>query len=325
MTTVSAQTNTSTIKPKTETDPAAPVAPTATAAPAPAAPAEAVAVSAQTATPSSSPAPAAGSTSGAEAGTTVAAAESRAASAPAPAVSTMEAPAVPATAPPAPAVATAAPPDLRALVAQLLKMLATSAVEAVEAVVALMMADLRVVFGVPSLGQGVANRHVPNALHPSDSIVVLLKQTLTRSSLSDLSAPTFDRARTSRLGFDELTPVTPVTVMLKSTVPVLADGARHPGSLGLPTPTEQAVTALVAMSIWALLYSALPGLSGLAAAGATGVRIGYRQAKARMTLHDMEFARFVRSGPIGVVRTGSPVLVAARADEAAVRHLKIAS
>lgn len=203
-------------------------------------------------------------------------------------------------------------------------MLATSAVEAVEAVVALMMADLRVVFGVPSLGQGVANRHVPNALD-FDSVVVLLKQTLTHSSLSDLSAPTFDRARTSPLGFDELTPVTPVTVMLKSTVPVLADGARHPGSLGLPTPTEQAVTALVAMSIWALLYSALPGLSGLAAAGATGVRIGYRQAKARMTLHDMEFARFVRSGPIGVVRTGSPVLVAARADEAAVRHLKIAS
>ncbi|WP_232836123.1 hypothetical protein [Mycolicibacterium smegmatis] len=243
----------------------------------------------------------------------------------APAAPAAAAPAVPAQTPAAaPAPAVTAPPNLRELVAHLMKVLATTAIEAVDAVVQL-MAELRSVLDAPSsLGQGVSNRHASSALHPSDSIVVLLKETLHRASMPDAPSPTPNRVRSAH-GSVDVTPATPVSAMLKSTVPVLANPQR-PGPFGLPAPTEEAVAALVAMSIWALLYSALPGLSGLLAAGATGVRIGYRQAKARVTLHDMKFARFVRSGPIGVVRTGSPAVAPVSiASGDGARHLKIAS
>ncbi|MCP2623410.1 hypothetical protein NLB33_11145 [Mycolicibacterium smegmatis] len=334
VTTVSAQTNTSTTKPKTtDTDSAVVVAATSTAtAPAPAAPApaEAVTVSAQTVTSTSTPSGTQPGT-GAEAGATLAASTGPST---APAAPAAAAPAVPAQTPaaaPAPAVtapapAVTAPPNLRELVAHLMKVLATTAIEAVDAVVQL-MAELRAVLNAPSsLGQGVSNRHASSALHPSDSIVVLLKETLHRASMPGAPSPAPNRARSAH-GSVDATPATPVSVMLKSTVPVLANPQR-PGPFGLPAPTEEAVTALVAMSIsiWALLYSALPGLSGLFAAGATGVRIGYRQAKARVTLHDMKFARFVRSGPIGVVRTGSPAVAPVSiASGDGARHLKIAS
>ncbi|UGU30911.1 hypothetical protein LT350_31130 [Mycolicibacterium smegmatis] len=333
VTTVSAQTNTSVTKPKTtDADSAVVVAATSTAtAPAPAAPApaEAVTVSAQTVTSTSTPSATQPAT-GAEAGTTLAAASTGPSTAqappaaPAPAVPVQTPAAAPAPAVTAPAPAVTAPPNLRELVAHLMKVLATTAIEAVDAVVQL-MAELRAVLNAPSsLGQGVSNRHASSALHPSDSIVVLLKETLHRASMPGAPSPAPNRARSAH-GSVDATPATPVSVMLKSTVPVLANPQR-PGPFGLPAPTEEAVTALVAMSIWALLYSALPGLSGLFAAGATGVRIGYRQAKARVTLHDMKFARFVRSGPIGVVRTGSPAVAPVSiASGDGARHLKIAS
>jgi hypothetical protein len=59
-----------------------------------------------------------------------------------------------------------------------------------------------------------------------------------------------------------------------------------------------------------LAAAALPGLGGLLVVTAAGIRLGYRQAKAGFALHAADIARFARSGPIGVVRSGS--LIAAR-------------
>ena len=79
-----------------------------------------------------------------------------------------------------------------------------------------------------------------------------------------------------------------------------------------------AVTALlVSVSLWALFTAALPGLSGLAAISATGVRIGYRQANAGAALRATGLARFAAGGPIGVVRSGSMVAVHVRPQHAA--------
>lgn len=73
---------------------------------------------------------------------------------------------------------------------------------------------------------------------------------------------------------------------------------------------KEAVTALlVSVSLWALITAALPGLGGLAAIGATGVRIGYRQAKAGLALRTTELARFAAGGPIGVVRSDSLIVM----------------
>ena len=74
-----------------------------------------------------------------------------------------------------------------------------------------------------------------------------------------------------------------------------------------------AVTALlVSVSLWALFTAALPGLGGLAAISATGVRIGYRQANAGAALRATGLLRFAAGGPIGVVRSDSMVSVRVR-------------
>ncbi len=66
---------------------------------------------------------------------------------------------------------------------------------------------------------------------------------------------------------------------------------------------------LLSASLWALFAAALPGLGGLAAFSATGMRIGYRQAKAGTALYRSDLARFAPRGPIGVVRSDSLVSV----------------
>ncbi|WP_231376723.1 hypothetical protein [Mycobacterium sp. 141] len=88
---------------------------------------------------------------------------------------------------------------------------------------------------------------------------------------------------------------------------------------------KKAITAVaVSVSIWALVYAALPGLGGFLSFGAIGVRIGYRQSSAGIALRSPELARFARPGPIGVVRTGSLVSVHVRtaAVDHAVRYLQ---
>lgn len=71
---------------------------------------------------------------------------------------------------------------------------------------------------------------------------------------------------------------------------------------------ERVIGAVVAtVSITALLAMALPGILGLLGTCAAGMRIGYRQAKAGSELPATAIARFVGSGPVGVVRSGSQV------------------
>ena len=69
---------------------------------------------------------------------------------------------------------------------------------------------------------------------------------------------------------------------------------------------------LLVASLWALAAAALPGVGGLGILTATGVRVGYRQAKAEFVLPAAGIARFARPGPLGVVRSGSLVVVRPR-------------
>jgi hypothetical protein len=67
------------------------------------------------------------------------------------------------------------------------------------------------------------------------------------------------------------------------------------------------LVAIVAVSLSAVAVLAMSGVAGLFASTAAGVRVGYRQAKARMALRASGIARFAVGGPVGVVRTGSLV------------------
>jgi hypothetical protein len=67
-----------------------------------------------------------------------------------------------------------------------------------------------------------------------------------------------------------------------------------------------------AASLWALAAVALPGLGGLVILTLAGVRIGYRQAKAGSAVRTAGIARFARPGPLGVVRSGSLVVLRPR-------------
>ncbi len=111
--------------------------------------------------------------------------------------------------------------------------------------------------------------------------------------------------------------------------PVAAPSAPAPEShSNTPLLITGALAALlISASLWALFAAALPGLGGLAAFSATGIRIGYRQAKAGTALYRTDLARFAPRGPIGVVRSDSLVSVHRRrggADELpAKRHLRL--
>jgi hypothetical protein len=69
------------------------------------------------------------------------------------------------------------------------------------------------------------------------------------------------------------------------------------------------------ISLAALAALALPGVGGLTILTAAGVRVGYRQAKAGFAVRAAGIARFARPGsvPLGVVRSGSAVVVRPRA------------
>ena len=66
---------------------------------------------------------------------------------------------------------------------------------------------------------------------------------------------------------------------------------------------------VAAASLAALAAAALPGVGGLGIFTAAGARVGYRQAKAGFALQSPGIARFARPGPLGVVRSGSSVVI----------------
>ena len=83
--------------------------------------------------------------------------------------------------------------------------------------------------------------------------------------------------------------------------------------MGVRSFLRHAVSDLpVAVSVAALAAVALPGVGGLVILTLAGVRIGYRQAKAGFVLRRAGIARFAGPGPLGVVRSGSLVVVRPR-------------
>ena len=84
-------------------------------------------------------------------------------------------------------------------------------------------------------------------------------------------------------------------------------------AMGLRSFVPQTVSDIPrAASMWALAAVALSGLGGLVIVTLAGVRIGYRQAKAAVELRTTAIARFAGSGPIGVVQSGSLVVLRRR-------------
>jgi hypothetical protein len=92
---------------------------------------------------------------------------------------------------------------------------------------------------------------------------------------------------------------------LSGTAPLATAGAGPTGALSFLEHTVKAVLAPVSLS--ALAAFAVPGIGGLLIICAAGMRVGYRQAKAALTVRTTGIARFARQGPLGVVRSGSLV------------------
>ena len=90
---------------------------------------------------------------------------------------------------------------------------------------------------------------------------------------------------------------------------------------GVLSILKHTITAvLVPASLTALAALALPGIGGLLIISAAGMLVGYRQAKAAVTLRAAGIARFARLGPLGVVRSGSLVALRPRASSVVRRH-----
>lgn len=235
--------------------------------------------------------------------------------------------AVSAPAPPAPATTTPPPPlptitalNIGEAVALLVQTLATAALDVVNAIFQL-VADLRATLGIPAAGQAQpGNAYPSSAVLLQDSIAVLLKKILSHSWSPTTASSALDQALAAGMG---------LVSWIATLQPTAQASTDSRSDCVHPIPIRGVVTALAAMSLWALLAAAIPGLGGLLAFAATGMRIGYRQAHARMALHTTNLAGFVRAGPIGIVRTGSLVAVhapAARADHTPWGpHLKLVS
>jgi hypothetical protein len=74
---------------------------------------------------------------------------------------------------------------------------------------------------------------------------------------------------------------------------------------------------LAPLSLVVLAALASPGVAGLVLLGAVGMFVGYRQARAASMLRAVNIARFVKSGPLGVVRSGGLVALRPRASQSA--------
>jgi hypothetical protein len=117
------------------------------------------------------------------------------------------------------------------------------------------------------------------------------------SLLGDVVAPaTPAGVATARLNAD---------LSLSETAPLAVGSASRTDALAFLENTVKAMLAPVSLS--ALAAFALPGVGGLLIICAAGMRLGYRQAKAALTVRTTGLARFVRQGPLGVVRSGSLV------------------
>lgn len=229
------------------------------------------------------------------------------------------APAEASAAVPAEASAAVATPTFREAVVYLLRILA-SAKNFVDAILQL-PAEFRAALGIPWITPGISGYH---ALMSTPNVALL---NLLVASLSQAGSPSPGSAlAVHRSGIEVDGGITLLTTQRRQPVPT-ALAAPAPPHRSVPTVIKDTVAAiLVTLSLWSIFYAALPGLGGLISFGAAGVRIGYRQANAGIALQTPEMARFLRPGPIGVVRTGSLVSVHSRSTPAGHptrrRHLK---
>ena len=163
----------------------------------------------------------------------------------------------------------------------------------------------------PSIGGAAGHRTVPGAFAGSPVPV------LTAPDLVQLLLPT---AEPGTVAASDALPATAMPAAVTASgvsqgvstsgLPLL--GHTRSGSTGVLSTVERVIGAFVAsISITALAAFALPGLSALLAACAAGTGIGYRQARAGATLPSVT-ARFVGSGPLGVVRSGSLIQLHSR-------------
>jgi hypothetical protein len=91
---------------------------------------------------------------------------------------------------------------------------------------------------------------------------------------------------------------------------VLADGGVPEKLRSILQHTVDAV--LAPLSLLALAALASPGVAGLVLLAGAGMFVGFRQARAASVLRAVGIARFVKSGPMGVVRSGGLVALHSR-------------
>ena len=99
---------------------------------------------------------------------------------------------------------------------------------------------------------------------------------------------------------------------------VLVDGIMPERVRSILQYTVDAV--LAPLSVLALAAMASPGVAGLLLLSAAGMCVGYRQARAASMLRGVGIARFAKSGPLGVVRSGSLIAVHTRPSRAVRRQ-----
>ncbi len=172
--------------------------------------------------------------------------------------------------------------------------------------------DLATLLGVPTarpqlIGAG-ATLHSPRV----SAAAPLVGPTASKlpPSPSTPSAPLFGRVvHTSTVG-SEATTGLHQELSLSGTAPLAPASVAPADTRSLLEHVVSAV--LVPASLTALAALALPGVGGLLIVCAAGARVGYRQAKAAFEMRASGIARFAGTGPLGVVRSGSLIVLRQR-------------
>jgi hypothetical protein len=128
------------------------------------------------------------------------------------------------------------------------------------------------------------------------------------SPFTDMSVPGEVAAPTTLAGV--ATAGLSAALSISGTAPLAAEAAAPTSALSFLEHTVRAVLAPASLS--ALAAIALPGIGGLLVICAAGMRVGYRQAKAVLSVRTSGISRFARQGPLGVVRSGSLVALHTR-------------
>jgi len=163
------------------------------------------------------------------------------------------------------------------------------------------------VFALSATGTAPVRTHLASNAHALGNIVLDGPRPAAGPTSGAPVDPPVRNAVTFATGGGFAGPVALAAATRPAAAPVAAPaGASHSMR---PYITGALAALLISASLWALFTAALPGLGGLAAFGATGMRIGYRQAKAGIALYRTDLARFAPRGPIGVVRSDAMVSV----------------